>query len=116
MTLSTGIFPDYLKYSQMKPFFKSGNKDKVNNYRPISLLPSLSKQILHRLIQHFNDHHTLANKQFGFEENYSNDKAIFHLLNQLLNALSTKQIVGGIFCDLKKRHLIGCIMSLFCLN
>jgi hypothetical protein len=60
------------------------------------------KLILHRLIQHFNDHHILANEQFGFRQNYSTDKAIFHLLNQILNALNTKKMVGGIFCDLEK--------------
>jgi hypothetical protein len=106
MTLASGIFPDYLKYPEIKPFFESGNKDKMDTYRPKSILPSLSKifkkLILHRLIQHFNDHHTLANEQFGFRQNYSPDKAIFHLLNQILNALHTKKMAGGMFCNLKK--------------
>jgi hypothetical protein len=106
VTLSTGIFPDYLKYSEIKPFYKSGNKDRMDSYKPVSILPSLSKifekLILHRLIQHFNDHHIVANEQFGFRQNYSTDKAIFHLLNQILNALNTKKIVGGLFCHLKK--------------
>jgi hypothetical protein len=98
MTLSTGVFPEYLKYSEIKPFFKSGSKDKMDSYRPISLLPFFSKIFekltLHRLIEHFNDHHIIANKQFGFRQNYSTDKAIFQLLNHILNELNTKKTVG----------------------
>jgi hypothetical protein len=36
--LSSGIFPDRLKYSEVKPLFKSGNSLDKANYRPISLL------------------------------------------------------------------------------
>jgi hypothetical protein len=72
------------------PFFKSGKKNKMDSYRPLTILPSLSKifekLILHRLIQHFNDYQILANEQFGFRQNYSTDKAISHLINQILNA------------------------------
>jgi potassium voltage-gated channel Eag-related subfamily H protein 8 len=86
--------------------FKSGSKDKIDSCRPISLLPSFSKiiekRILHRLISHFNDHDILENEQFGFRPNYSTDKAIFKLLNQILNALNDKKTVGGIFCNLRK--------------
>jgi Notch-like protein len=99
--LSTGVFPDYLKYSEILPLFKSGSKDKIDSYRPISLLLSFSKifekLILHRLISHFNNHNILANEQFGFRQNYSTDKAIFKLLNHILNALNNKKTVGGKF-------------------
>jgi hypothetical protein len=36
--LSSGIFPNYLKYAIVKPLFKKGNKNKISNYRPISIL------------------------------------------------------------------------------
>ena len=47
--LFTGIFPDRLKISKVKPLFKAGNPVLISNYRPISLLPSLSK-IFERII------------------------------------------------------------------
>jgi hypothetical protein len=41
--LSTGIFPERLKFSEVKPFFKTGDKTEFSNYRPLSLLTSFSK-------------------------------------------------------------------------
>jgi hypothetical protein len=43
--LSTGVFPDSLKYVVVKPIFKKGNKYEISNYSPISLLTSFSKII-----------------------------------------------------------------------
>ena len=37
--LSTGVFPEGLKFSEVKPLFKNGSKTEFSNYRPIALLP-----------------------------------------------------------------------------
>jgi hypothetical protein len=44
-SLSSGIFPDRLKYSVVKPLFKKCDKSNISNYRPISLLNPFSKAI-----------------------------------------------------------------------
>jgi len=36
-SLSSGIFPDCLKYAIVEPLFKKGDKSKISNYRPISI-------------------------------------------------------------------------------
>jgi len=44
-TLATGIFPDRLKFSELKPLIKKGASTEFSNYHPISLLTSFSKII-----------------------------------------------------------------------
>ena len=47
-SLATGIVPSLLKIAKITPIFKSGDNQIFNNYRPISILPSISK-ILQKL-------------------------------------------------------------------
>ena len=44
-SLASGVFPRIWKHAKVNPVFKTGSKDDVNNYRPISILPTLSKII-----------------------------------------------------------------------
>jgi hypothetical protein len=55
-----------------------------------------------RLYKHLVTHNILVREQYGFRDNSSTQKASFHLLNEIINALKNKNIVGGIFCDLHK--------------
>jgi hypothetical protein len=57
---------------------------------------------LSRLYQHICDHNLIASEQFGFRRQSSTTKASYALLNEILEALNKPQIVGGVFCDLKK--------------
>jgi potassium voltage-gated channel Eag-related subfamily H protein 8 len=95
--LSTGVFPERLKYSEVQPLFKKGKKNEFANYRPISLLPSLSKIIekiiYKRLISYFTEHNILANEQFGFKKNSTTDMATYALLNNIQLSLDKKWLV-----------------------
>ena len=104
--LSVGIFPDRLKYAVVKQILKNGDKSDVSNYRPISLLPAFSKVfekvIYVRLYQHLANNNILIDEQFGFRPKSSTTAAAYNLINEVLDALNSKKLVGGIFCDLKK--------------
>lgn len=104
--LLTGIFPDRLKYSEVKPLYKKGDKSEISNYRPISLLPTFSKIIekimYKRLYAHLNNNNILAMEQFGFRKESSTEMATFNLLDNILTSLDKKNYVGGLFCDLQK--------------
>ncbi|PNF35146.1 hypothetical protein B7P43_G09274 [Cryptotermes secundus] len=105
-SLSSGIYPTRLKFSIVKPVFKSGDKLNISNYRPISLLPAFSKVfekvIYSRLNQHLIQNKILASDQYGFRKNSTTNRASFKLLNEILVAMNNKLTIGGIFCDLKK--------------
>jgi hypothetical protein len=106
--LTTGTFPDRLKFSEIKPIYsyKKGDKTLISNYRPISLLPVFlkifEKIIYKRLYDHLTLNSILVKEQFGFRCNTCTEIAIYTLVNNVLSFLNDKKIVGGLFCDLKK--------------
>ena len=43
LSFKNGIFPENIKTAKIIPIFKSGDREDCTNYRPISLLPQISK-------------------------------------------------------------------------
>ena len=78
----------------------------MTNYIPVSLLNRFSKAlariIYDRLFIHFQINNILAEEEFGFRTSSSTDKAAFQLIDEILNALNCKMMVGGNFCNLQK--------------
>jgi hypothetical protein len=114
-SLTKGIFPDRCKYALVLPVYKKGERTDGSNYRPISLIPTLSKvlEILmyNRLNQHLNSNNIIVPEQYGFRKGKNIENAIFSLTNTIANALNKKQVIAGLFCDLSKafdsvNHLI----------
>jgi len=97
----TGLFPERLKYSTIKPLYKKGNKTDPSNYRPISLLTSFSKVIqkvlYNRLIEYINNNKILNPLQFGFSKKLATEDAIFKLTQAILIALNSGKMAGSIF-------------------
>ena len=107
--LLTGIFPDLLKIAKVKPLFKRGDTALLNNYRQISLLPTISKVfervIYSQLYAYFNDNNLMSEQQYGFRAQHSTElasvKLVDHIIKQMDNRYETKTPVA-IFCDLSK--------------
>jgi hypothetical protein len=105
-SLELGSFPSRLKYSTVIPVFKAGDRLKMSNFKPISLLICFSKifeKIIYaRIYAHVVLNQILANEQYGFRNSLSTDNASYTLIHEILSAMNNKHIVGGIFCDLSK--------------
>jgi hypothetical protein len=95
-----------LKFSLIKPIYKSRDKSSPSNYRPISLLPAFSKSFekaIHKsLFDDFNNNVVSNEHQYGFRSEVLMENAAYILLNEILTAMKCKQMVGGIFCDFHK--------------
>ena len=106
LSLKKGVFPDKLKIARITPIFKSGEKNLVNNYRPISVLSCFSKvleRIMHnRLYLFLLDNNILYDKQFGFQKDNSTEHAILQLTNQILQSFEQNKFTIGVFIDLSK--------------
>ena len=104
--LCTGVFPDRMKFSIIKPLHKKGTKTDFENYRPISLLSIffkvLEKIIYKRLYFFIESQNILCDEQYGFREKLSTCSAANFLINTILNSLNKNKLVGGLFCDFHK--------------
>lgn len=101
-----GIFPNSLKCSIIHPIYKSGERDDINNYRPIAILTVISKIIEKlintRLTDFLNKYNLLSKSQYGFRKGISTEDAILDLTSCITNYLDDKQKTMCIFLDIKK--------------
>jgi hypothetical protein len=105
-SLHNGIFPHSLKLAKVLPIFKKGDKSLLDNYRPISLLSSLSKifeKVVHKQIyNYFESNKLFFVNQYGFRPSHSTEFATLALTDHILNLLDNDKIPFSIFMDLSK--------------
>ncbi|XP_054259331.1 uncharacterized protein LOC128984072 [Macrosteles quadrilineatus] len=106
LCLRSGCFPDALKTARAIPVFKKGDPSLLSNYRPIAILPALSKVIESvmkiQLIKYFESNHLLADAQHGFRKGRSTTTALSSLVEQIADAFEAKDSVLLNMCDLSK--------------
>ena len=85
--LRVGIFPDLLKISKDVPIYKKDDNTNLSNYRPISLLPSMSKifekGVLEQLFTYLDDNNLIHRHQYGFRKHHSTEYAALHIVDYL---------------------------------
>ena len=81
----------------------------LNNYRPVSVLPLLSKiferLMYNRLIEFINKHDILYKYQFGFRRGMGTSTVMIILIDKIVSALDNGDSVIGVFLHFLK-HLI----------
>ena len=106
LSISTGKFPDIWKCSKVSALFKCGDRTNPTNYRPISILPTLSKimeKVVHSQFYKFlNSHDLLSSKQFGFRPKYSTTTALSNFADEVLLNMEQGNLCGAVFLDLTK--------------
>ena len=106
ISLKEGLFPDELKIAKVIPIHKTDDVTSFENYRPISVLPVLSKiferVVYIRLLKHLTENNILYQNQYGFRTGHSTAHAILQLIDQITRAIDTKEITVGVFLDLSK--------------
>ena len=124
LSLITGRFPAAWKFARIVPIPKAGDVTNPSNYRPISILPILSK-LLERHVHNLLTHHLHTNcplspYQWGFTEGKSTTSALLSFTHDCHKALDSSKGVCTIFFDLSKAfdtvpHL-PLLHKLFCLQ
>ena len=95
-----------MKIAKVTPFYKSGKKNLMTNYRPISILSCFSKILkrimYNRLYSYLNDNSLFFQKQFGFREGHSTSHALIDLINSINDSFNQNKYTLSIFIDLSK--------------
>ena len=106
LCLLQGTFPNCFKNAIVVPIFKGGDRFLFNNYRPIALLPILSK-ILEKIVysqlsSYLAEEGLLCEHQFGFRKNHSTFMPISVLYERITSELRKRQVCAAVYLDLSK--------------
>jgi hypothetical protein len=87
-SINNGIFPDKLKIAKVIPIYKKGENNRFDNYRPISILPSVSKvfeRVIHNQLHTFLTNSKIYyDSQYGFRKLHSTELATLELIDRIL--------------------------------
>ena len=92
-----GSFPKSLKIAKVVPIYKDGDKNKFDNYRPISMLSALAKiferVIYIRMVSFLHTFCLLDENQFGFRRKRQTIDAVACVIESIISSLSIKENV-----------------------
>ena len=105
-SMCLGEFPNTMKLAEVIPLYKGKSRELGSNYRPISLLITLSK-ILEKLIYNrvygfLMETDQIYQSQYGFRKRHSCEHAIGELTSEIVKNLENKKLTATIFLDLSK--------------
>ena len=106
LCLSQSKFPAMLKTALITPIYKSGSRSLFSNYRPISVLPVLSKVLesvmYDQLLSFINEHNIIYECQFGFRTKHSTFMPLCILHDYITSNLVDGRTTVGIYLDLAR--------------
>ena len=106
LSLKNGTLPNELKKARVNPIYKSGSRKSFDNYRPISVLPILSKIfekcVYRQLVNHLENNNLLSNFQFGFRSRQSTEIAATFFTDNIRSTMDEGKYTGAIYIDLSK--------------
>ena len=106
LSITSGVFPSDWKIAKVSPLFKSGDLSNANNYRPISVLPTIARVferlIFDQLYTYVNDNNFLYTYQSRFRPLHSTFTALLDITNEWCFNIDKGMVNGVLFLDLKK--------------
>ena len=106
LSLESGVFPDLMKLAEVVPLYKGKSRDLETNYRPISLLTTMSKVmekvVYNRVYDFLIKTGQICDTQYGFRSNHSCEHAVAQLVGTVLKNLENKRTTISVMLDLSK--------------
>ena len=106
LSLRSGQVPSQWKIAEVIPLHKSGNTGDNNNFRPISILPAVSKilekAVHHQLMNYIEGNNLLSNNQFGYRSMRSTELATMLFTDFIRKSADNGLMTGAVFLDLSE--------------
>ena len=94
--MRSGIFPDKFKIAKVIPLYKKDDPFVLGNYRPISLLPAISKLfervLFNQIHDFFNKNNLYYGSQYGFREKHSTELAAAEVIDRAIKKMDSNEI------------------------
>ena len=104
--ISKNVFPDVLKKAYLTPIYKKSDPLEAENYRPISVTPTLAKNferlLLQQMLEHVEKNEIINKNQIGFLKRKSSNDTVISLTKSVNSLLEENETVVSIFLDLTK--------------
>ena len=105
-SIECGIFPNKMKWAEVVLLYKGKSRLEPGNYRPISLLPTISKileKIMYKQTYKFlTENNQIYHSQYGFRVKHSCEHAIGDLISHVLKNQEQNRYTAALFLDLSK--------------
>ena len=106
--LRQSVFPSAEKWAKITPIYKSGERSSMDNYRPISVLPVLSKVfervVYKQVYSYLEEDELLSQKQFGFRNKSSTQHAVTLFSDFIRQGMDKGKLTGAVFLVLRKAY------------
>ena len=104
VSIDQSIFPNNLKQADITPTHKDKDRSVKTNYRPVSILPSVSKifeSVLYQQLDFFSLK-ILSKHQCGFRKNHSSQHSLILMLEKWRKSVDRREFSGALLTDLSK--------------
>ena len=105
-SFTEGVFPNSLKIAKVTPLHKKGENCLFDNYRPVSILPSVSKvfeRLMHdQIYNYFQINKIFFESEYAFRPNHSTEFSTLELIDRIIFEMDKNNTPLSIFMDLSK--------------
>ena len=105
-SLSSGHVPTAYKVSHICPIFKSGNSTVAANYRPVSLLPIVSrlleKVVQKQVVKYLTTKNLIPSSQFAYRTHHSTEDALVYAVDRWQRSKQERITTGIVLTDMSK--------------